>query len=53
MVMCGYVVLEYHSLQTRPDTFQTYKLAIQVAHHFVGVVARAWVIGQRKRQSRE
>lgn len=49
MVMCGYVVLEYHSLQIKPDTFQTYRLAIQVAHQFVGVVARAWAIGTARR----
>ena len=41
MVMCGYVVLDYHSLQTKPDTFQTYRLAIQVTHQFVGVFTKS------------
>lgn len=49
MVMCGYAVLEYHSLHTKPDTFQTYSLPMLVAHQFVGVIARAWAIGTARR----
>lgn len=46
--MCGYVVLEYHLLHTKPDTFQTYRLPMQVAHQFVGVVVKS--MGNRHSQ---